>query len=148
MTTEIILIEDLYNGFCLILMNLTNNANHNVVNLLARSNDRAVAQAVSLWLPTAAARVCVRAGMWHLWWTKQHWGRFSQSASVSAANHHSTDFSSIIITRGWHNKPTGGRSAECTQLHSTPNYNNYLLTYGAEPFLRSCQLCSHSENSQ
>jgi hypothetical protein len=24
----------------------------------------------------------------------------------------------------------------------------YLLTYGAEPFLRSCQLCSHSENSQ
>jgi hypothetical protein len=22
------------------------------------------------------------------------------------------------------------------------------LTYGAEPFLRSCQLCSHSENSQ
>jgi hypothetical protein len=26
--------------------------------------------------------------------------------------------------------------------------NTYLLTYGAEPFLRSCQLCSHSENSQ
>jgi hypothetical protein len=24
----------------------------------------------------------------------------------------------------------------------------YLLAYGAEPFLRSCQLCSHSENSQ
>jgi hypothetical protein len=24
----------------------------------------------------------------------------------------------------------------------------YLRTYGAEPFLRSCQLCSHSENSQ
>jgi hypothetical protein len=24
----------------------------------------------------------------------------------------------------------------------------YLLTYGAEPFLRSCHLCSHSENSQ
>jgi hypothetical protein len=24
----------------------------------------------------------------------------------------------------------------------------YLLTYGAEPFLRSCQLCSHSEHSQ
>jgi hypothetical protein len=23
-----------------------------------------------------------------------------------------------------------------------------LLTYGAEPFLRSCPLCSHSENSQ
>jgi hypothetical protein len=25
---------------------------------------------------------------------------------------------------------------------------NYLLTYGVEPFLRSCQMCSHSENSQ
>jgi hypothetical protein len=24
----------------------------------------------------------------------------------------------------------------------------YLLTYGAEPFLRSCQLCSHSGTSQ
>jgi hypothetical protein len=24
----------------------------------------------------------------------------------------------------------------------------YLLTYGAEPYLRSCQLCSHSRNSQ
>jgi hypothetical protein len=24
----------------------------------------------------------------------------------------------------------------------------YLLTYGAEPLLRSCQLCSHSDNSQ
>jgi hypothetical protein len=24
----------------------------------------------------------------------------------------------------------------------------YLLTYGADPFLRSCQLCSHSGNSQ
>jgi hypothetical protein len=24
----------------------------------------------------------------------------------------------------------------------------YLLTYGAELFLRSCQVCSHSENSQ
>jgi hypothetical protein len=25
---------------------------------------------------------------------------------------------------------------------------SYLLTYGAEPFLRSCQLCSHSRTSQ
>jgi hypothetical protein len=27
-------------------------------------------------------------------------------------------------------------------------YYTYLLMYGAETFLRSCQLCSHSENSQ
>jgi hypothetical protein len=32
---------------------------------------------------------------------------------------HSTNFS-IIITRGWHNRPIGGRSAEWTQLDSTP----------------------------
>jgi hypothetical protein len=28
------------------------------------------------------------------------------------------------------------------------NIITYLLTYGAEPFLRSCQLCSHSRASQ
>jgi hypothetical protein len=49
--------------------------------------------------------------MWGLWWTKRHWGRFSQSISVSPANH-STDFSIIIITRGWHKRPLSGRSVE------------------------------------
>jgi hypothetical protein len=82
-----------------------------------------VAQAVSRWLPTAAARVRVRAGMWGLCWTKRHWGRFSPSTSVFPANHHSTNFSIIIITRGWQNRPIGGRSAEWPQfgLH-TPLY--------------------------
>jgi hypothetical protein len=47
--------------------------------------------------------------MWGLWWTKRHWGRFSQSNSVSPANH-STNFSIIII---------GGRSAEWTQFDTT-----------------------------
>jgi hypothetical protein len=64
--------------------------------------------------------------MWGLWWTKQHWGRFSPSTSVSPANH-STDFSIIIIiiiiTRGWHNRPSGGRSAEWT-LDSIPHHTN------------------------
>jgi hypothetical protein len=78
----------------------------------------AVAQAVSRWLPTAAAR----AGKWGLWWTRRHWGRFSQSTSVSPDKHNFTDFSIIIITRGWHNRPIGGRSAEWTQLDSTPHY--------------------------
>jgi hypothetical protein len=41
--------------------------------------------------------------MWGLWWTKRRWGRFSPSTSVSPANH-STNFSIIIITRGWHNR--------------------------------------------
>jgi hypothetical protein len=65
-----------------------------------RCYGRAVAQAVSRWLPTAVAWVRVRAGMWGFWWTKRHWGRFSPSTSVSPANHHSTNFSIIIITRG------------------------------------------------
>jgi hypothetical protein len=46
-------------------------------------------------------------------------GRFSPSTSVSPANH-STNFSIIINTRGCHNRPIGGRSAEWTQLDSTP----------------------------
>jgi hypothetical protein len=33
--------------------------------------------------------------------------------------YHSTNFSIIIITRGWNNRPIGGRSAEWTQLDST-----------------------------
>jgi hypothetical protein len=47
------------------------------------------------------------------------WGRFSSSISVSPANH-STNFSIIIITRGCHNRPIDGCSAEWTQLDSSP----------------------------
>jgi hypothetical protein len=44
----------------------------------------ATAQAVSRWLPTAAARVQTRGlVMWDLCWTKWRWGRFSPSTSVS-----------------------------------------------------------------
>jgi hypothetical protein len=57
--------------------------------------------------------------MWGLWWTKRHWGRFSPSTSVYPANH-SIKFSIIIITRSGHSRPIGGRSAEWTQLDSTP----------------------------
>jgi hypothetical protein len=39
-------------------------------------------------------------------------------------NHHSTNFSIIIITRGWHKRSIGGRSAEWTQLDSTPHSTN------------------------
>jgi hypothetical protein len=63
---------------------------------------RAIAQAVSRRLPTAAARVQTR--VWScriLWWTKVAKGQ------VSPANLHSICFSTIIftITRGWHNRP-------------------------------------------
>jgi hypothetical protein len=47
------------------------------------------------------------------------WGRFSPSTLISPANH-STNFSIIIITLGWHNRPIGDRSAEWTQMDSTP----------------------------
>jgi hypothetical protein len=81
-----------------------------------------------LWLvtgfPPQRPRFASRQSMWGLWWTKWHWGNFSLSTSVSHANHHSTNFSIMIISRGWHNRPIGGRSAEWTQLDSTPNYSN------------------------
>jgi hypothetical protein len=50
---------------------------------------------------------------------------FSPSTSVSLATHHSTNFSIIIITRGWHNRPIGGRSAKWTKLDSTPHYSYF-----------------------
>jgi hypothetical protein len=36
--------------------------------------------------------------MWDLWWTKWRWGRISPSTSVSPANLHFTNFSTIAIT--------------------------------------------------
>jgi hypothetical protein len=54
----------------------------------------AIAQAVSRWLPTAAARVW-SCGI--LWWTKWRWGGFSPSTSVSPANLHSTNCSTITL---------------------------------------------------
>jgi hypothetical protein len=35
--------------------------------------------------------------MWDLWWTKWQWGRFYPSTSVSPANLHSTNCSTITI---------------------------------------------------
>jgi hypothetical protein len=79
---------------------------------------RAIAQAVSRWLPTAAARV--RAGVWSSEICGRQSGRFSPSTSVSPANLHSTNFSIIIINRGWYNRPFSGRRAEWTQLGLHP----------------------------
>jgi hypothetical protein len=59
---------------------------------------RAIAQAVSRWLPTAAARdSSTGLVMWDLWCTKWRWGRFSPSTSVSPVNLHSTSCSTIIL---------------------------------------------------
>jgi hypothetical protein len=87
-------------------------------------NGRAAAQAGSRWLPTAAARVRVQAGMWSMWWTKRHWGRFSEYFCFPCQSLFHQFFSIIIIIRGWHNRPIGGRSAEWAQLDFTPHYTN------------------------
>jgi hypothetical protein len=60
--------------------------------------DRTIAQAVSRWLPTAAARVQTQGlVMWDLWWTQWRWGRFSPSTFVYPANLHFTNFSTITL---------------------------------------------------
>jgi hypothetical protein len=78
---------------------------------------RAVAQAISRWLPTAKARVRVRAACGICGCPPLHCGRISQSTSVSPANH-STNFSIIIITRGRHNRPLV--AAVPSELNWTP----------------------------
>jgi hypothetical protein len=70
------------------------------------SKSYAIAQAVSRWLPTVTARVRARGQvMWDLWWTKWHRGTFSPSTSISPANLHSTNCSTITIIWGWCNRP-------------------------------------------
>jgi hypothetical protein len=84
---------------------------------------RAVAQAVSRWLPTVAARVRVRAACGVCDGQRGIGAGFLPSTSVSPANH-STNFSIIIITWGWHSRPISGCNAKWTQLDSTPHYTN------------------------
>jgi hypothetical protein len=83
---------------------------------------------VSCWFPTVAAWVPVRVAC-EVCGAQSGTG-VSQSTSVSLATHHSTSFSIIIITQGWHNRPTGGRSAEWAQLDSTPYYTNLKKVEG------------------
>jgi hypothetical protein len=79
-----------------------------------------IPQAVSRSLPTASA--LVRAQSDHVGFVVD---KLSASISISPANHHSTIFIVLIITRGPYNRPTGGRRAQWTQLDSTavPNSN-------------------------
>jgi hypothetical protein len=63
----------------------------------------AIAQAVTRWLPTAAARVRSR-----VWWSGIYGGQSGVGAgflrSVSPANLHSTKFSILTVTRGRYNR--------------------------------------------
>jgi hypothetical protein len=58
--------------------------------------------------------------MWGFVVDKAALGQVFSEYFVFPANHYSTNFSIIIITRGGHNRPIDGRSAEWTQLVSTP----------------------------
>jgi hypothetical protein len=105
----------------------------------------AIAQAVSCQFPTAAARVRAQARSCRICGGQSGTGvgflRVLRSALPilipSTAPH-----SSPIIGAGTRSQrvadvPSGLKS------HPTPrNLKNYSLTHGAEPFLRSCQLCS------
>jgi hypothetical protein len=76
---------------------------------------RAIAQAVSRWLPTAAVRGSKPdLGMWDLWWDKVALGRFSPSSSVSPAIVvRSTNYSTITLIYHpgkMYNRPICGRS--------------------------------------
>jgi hypothetical protein len=94
---------------------------------------RAIAQAVSHWLPTAAARGSIPGQvMWDLWWTKWHWGRFFSGYfgfpcqfSVHRLLH---TLSSII--RGWYNRPNIGRRTKWTQSHPIPKRNYFKWEAG------------------
>jgi hypothetical protein len=89
-----------------------------------RFQGRAVAQAVSRWLPTAAGRVRVRAACGVCG------GQSSTGAGILRVLRFPLPIippiSIIIITRGWHNRPISGRSAEWT-LDSTPPIYQLVL---------------------
>jgi hypothetical protein len=64
--------------------------------------------------------------MWDISWIKWHWGRFSPSISVSPANLHSINCSTITIIYhlGLVKQASNGRSTKCTQSHPTKDNNN------------------------
>jgi hypothetical protein len=84
--------------------------------------------------------------MWGLWLTKRQWGRFPTSTSVSPANHYSTSFTIIIITRSWHNRPIGGRGDEWTQLDSIPPIIRIKKIWLSKLFMKS-HISPHVEES-
>jgi hypothetical protein len=64
--------------------------------------------------------------MWDLWWTNWLWGRFSPSTSVSLANLHSTNFSTINITYhpGVVQEASSGRITQSPTAQIKKKYSN------------------------
>jgi hypothetical protein len=69
--------------------------------------------------------------MWDLWWTKGSWGMFSPRNSVSPANLHSTNFSTITlpIIRGWYNRPVVAAVPKVPQHKLRKKYCHFFLIY-------------------
>jgi hypothetical protein len=89
---------------------------------------RAIAQAVSCWLPTAAAWVLGEV-MWDLWWKNGTWAGFLQvlwfplPILIPPIAPH--PLSSII--RGWYKMPNTGRYINVLKSHLTQNTKKKLL---------------------
>jgi hypothetical protein len=85
---------------------------------------RAIAQAVSRWLPTAAARV--RTRVWSSWICGGQSGTGAGFLRVLRfpLPIHSTKFSILTITRGRYYRPINGRRADGPSLDSTQHYAN------------------------
>jgi hypothetical protein len=56
-------------------------------------------------------------------------------AELTPASHHSTNFSIIMITLSWHDRPISGRSAEWTQLDSTPHTIKTIISVFVSVFI-------------
>jgi hypothetical protein len=110
-----------------------------------QSLDREVAKAVIRWFPTSAARV--RAQVWSCGicgGQKWKWDSFSPSTSLSLpiTIPQIAPQSPPFIIWGWCNMPV------VAAVPSGLPHPTHSLTHGAERFLRSRQLCSHSRTSQ
>jgi hypothetical protein len=90
---------------------------------LRQGQGRAIAQAVSRWLPTAAVRGSGPGLSCEiLWWTKWRWGRFSRSTSVPLPIFIPPIAPKIIIYhRGLYNRQYQGLRYLGTQSHPTNN---------------------------
>jgi hypothetical protein len=109
---------------------------------------RAIAEAVSHWLPNAASRV----------WSSGICGGqsgagagFLQVLQFPHANLHSTEFSIIINIRGRYNRPFSGRRAEWTHLDSTLHYVNLkrkkASVYHLTERVRRCFATTHTRSA-
>jgi hypothetical protein len=80
------------------------------------------------------------------WWTKWYWGSFPPSTSVSYANSHTTNYSTVTIIYylGLKQYPSSGRSIKWTQSQFTPR-NPKKFSTELSP---SCEIDSRSATQE